>query len=221
MTCPSEPIPAGWKVWRGPVPPELVQIAVDARDHIHDYAYGSMAQVVTFNGSQVGVFKSHHTWTYKNGQLVQGICIPGISLLVPSGSTIGIGATAMATTAPDPNLAVWGTEIDQTDWRLVFWTGLAGAAIIGAFWWILHHGAGRALNPVRRPRCSGPHRHIKSCRPGRPLCRWRRDKPCNCDAAPFPHRRGWCEGQQGVPLAVTRSASYRRSLAGEGRRESM
>jgi hypothetical protein len=41
--------------------------------------------------------------------------------------------------------------------------------------------------------------HSKLCRPGRPLCRWRREeKPekygvCGCASAPFPHRRGWCK----------------------------
>lgn len=37
--------------------------------------------------------------------------------------------------------------------------------------------------------------HAKGCRPGRPLCRWRRDGDakygvCTCPAYHFPHRRG-------------------------------
>lgn len=40
----------------------------------------------------------------------------------------------------------------------------------------------------RREHCSGPERHVKNCRPGRPLCRWRRAKPCGCDRYWFPHR---------------------------------
>ncbi len=40
--------------------------------------------------------------------------------------------------------------------------------------------------------CWGPaaEQHSISCRPGRPLCRWRRkDTPlCHCDKYPYPHR---------------------------------
>ena len=40
-------------------------------------------------------------------------------------------------------------------------------------------------------RCYGPadEQHIRACRKGRPLCRWRREKPCNCGAHAYPHRR--------------------------------
>lgn len=42
----------------------------------------------------------------------------------------------------------------------------------------------------RPKRCYGdsPEKHAKRCRDARPLCRWRRARPCTCDAYPFPHR---------------------------------
>jgi hypothetical protein len=40
--------------------------------------------------------------------------------------------------------------------------------------------------------CWGPEsaKHVHACRPGRPLCRWRRKLRgiCSCDAYHFPHR---------------------------------
>jgi hypothetical protein len=34
------------------------------------------------------------------------------------------------------------------------------------------------------------HAHVKDCRPGRPLCRYRRAAPCWCLAYHYPHRLG-------------------------------
>lgn len=47
----------------------------------------------------------------------------------------------------------------------------------------------------RRTRCSGPDRHIKACRPHRPLCSWQakvlpRYRVCVCGVYWFPHRTG-------------------------------
>ena len=43
-------------------------------------------------------------------------------------------------------------------------------------------------------RCYGPSAdratHCRNCRPGRPLCRFRRETPCLCDAYHYPHRPG-------------------------------
>lgn len=33
-------------------------------------------------------------------------------------------------------------------------------------------------------------KHRRECRRGRPLCRWRRTRPCACAAYHFPHRPG-------------------------------
>lgn len=46
-----------------------------------------------------------------------------------------------------------------------------------------------------RKRCSGPERHVKKCRPHRPLCRWQakvlpRYRVCACGVYHFPHRAG-------------------------------
>ena len=145
MNCAIEPTPDGWQVWRGPVPPPLVQIAVDARDHINRYPYGAFVTQVSYQGQTVGVFKSHHTWTNRGGQLVTGICIPGISLLVPAGSTKGSPGVAAAPNVdalltPDPNAALFGADgLEATDWSLVVRSGLAAAAVVGLFWWGLQH----------------------------------------------------------------------------------
>jgi hypothetical protein len=42
---------------------------------------------------------------------------------------------------------------------------------------------------MSKARCWGHHGHKAGCRPGRPLCRWRRTK-CDCPAYHFPHRDG-------------------------------
>jgi hypothetical protein len=34
------------------------------------------------------------------------------------------------------------------------------------------------------------HGHVKGCRTGRPLCRYRRPAACTCGAYHFPHRAG-------------------------------
>lgn len=140
MACPQEPIPAGWRVWRGPVPQALVQLALDVRSRIGRYAYGTIAQTADWQGTQVGAFKSHHTWTYRGGSLVTGICIPGVSLLVPLASPVGLGATSAAATdlsTPDEQLAVYAAP-EQTDWGLVAVAGGAIALTTAAFLLGLH-----------------------------------------------------------------------------------
>lgn len=67
---------------------------------------------------------------------------------------------------------------------------------------------------AKRPRCSGPCRHFKECRPGRPLCRWRRRLKgiCTCTAYPYPHRDGGGACKHGeIPAVVLRSPSYLRA----------
>jgi hypothetical protein len=135
MACPTEPIPAGWRVWRGPMPQPLVQLALDVRARIGRYAYGAIAQTTSWQGSEVAAFKSHHTWTYRGSELLTGICIPGVSLLVPLGAPVGLGAAAAVATdlsTPDPTLAVYAAP-EQTDWGLVAVAGGAIALVTGAF----------------------------------------------------------------------------------------
>ena len=130
MTCPQEPVPIGWKVWRGPVPSELVQLAIDVRDHINSYPYGQIARTVQYGGQTIGVFKSHHLWTYRGGQLVTGICIPGASLLVqqPISQQAIVQGAQDSIEVPDPTAAVYGAEERTTDWGLV---ALTGGVIVG------------------------------------------------------------------------------------------
>ena len=56
------------------------------------------------------------------------------------------------------------------------------------------------LRRQRRKRCWGPKadQHARECRRGRPLCRWRRSRPCGCDRYHFPHRpeSGRCGDEQ-------------------------
>ena len=106
MTCPGNPPPPdGYRVWRGSVPPELVQWAIDLRDHIRSFPYGTV-WTMSYGGQTVVARKDYHTWTYKGGQLLQGICIPGITLYEPIPPAVGastpIGDPAMFG-APDDN----------------------------------------------------------------------------------------------------------------------
>ena len=142
MTCPQEPIPIGWKVWRGAVPTPLTQFAIDIRDHINQYPYGQIASTTSYNGQTVAAFKSHHLWTFRKmpdgtTQLVSNICIPGCSLLVPvAAGTQGIGATEQDSLAtPDPTAAVYGVDPTgrQTNWPLVAVSGVAIVATVAAF----------------------------------------------------------------------------------------
>jgi ethanolamine utilization microcompartment shell protein EutL len=151
MTCPQEGIPDGWRVWRGPVPAELGQFAVDALARISRFAYGSVAAMTEWQGVQVAAYKTHHTWSFRQGQLVTGICIPGLSLLVPLGAPVGVGAASVAAadlSTPDPSLAVYGSPPEETDWVLVGVSGVAIAATTAAFWLAIQM-AGRASRRAR------------------------------------------------------------------------
>jgi hypothetical protein len=152
VSCLQEPIPSGWRVWKGPVPPELVQFAIAVRNKINEYQYGTIAQTTTYGGQTVGAFKSHHTWTYRPTGLVTGICIPGISLVVQTGTSnsFGLGQPSNSTptsspqgdlSQPDPSLAVFGAE-DGIDWPLVAASAIALASVVGLFFLGLKH-AGR------------------------------------------------------------------------------
>lgn len=132
-------MPAGWRLWRGPVPAELGQFAVDTLASIGRYAYGSVAAQTSYDGAAVGAFKSHHTWTYRAGKLVTGLCIPGIALVVPTAAPIGVGspagleAVAADLATPDTALAVYTAPPESTDWKLVAASGAALAATVVAF----------------------------------------------------------------------------------------
>jgi hypothetical protein len=154
-TCPANPAPPeGYKIWRGPVPRPLSQWAVDQRDHWMqkpDTAYGDTVGIdyvdpATGISSYVVARKDHHTWTYKKGVLVTGICIPGITLYQPALAMAslagapaelaqrGVGDTAADTLdTPDPSVAAYTIE-QGTNWGLVGISALAALGVVGAFW---------------------------------------------------------------------------------------
>lgn len=136
MSCPQEPTPAGWKVWQGPVPTELTQQAMDIRDHVRSYARGSFAKQMQYGGQTVGFWVSSHTWTWRNGVLVTGLCIPGVSILVLP-VTGGAGATPPPDlSTPDPTAAMYGADdvpVQGTDWGLVAASAVAIVATATAF----------------------------------------------------------------------------------------
>jgi len=155
MTCPSNPPPPpGYRVWRGAVPTPLTQWAMGIRDHIAAPAYGTTWSM-DYGGQTVIARKDHHEWTYRNGQLVTGLCIPGVTLYQP---TTGVQATptdAMEPNAlaPDPTLAVWGADDvpQSTNWGLVAVTGVAAATVVTLFV-VAIRAAGRPPPPPPRKR---------------------------------------------------------------------
>jgi hypothetical protein len=147
MTCPANPPPpAGYRVWRGAVPTPLTQWAMDIRDHIAKPAYGTTWQM-DYGGQTVVARKDYHSWTYRGGQLVTGICIPGVTLYQPTVGMQLTAADALGPTdlAPDPTLAMWGADDvpEQTSWPLVIASGVAAAAVVTLFVVAIKH-AGRA-----------------------------------------------------------------------------
>ena len=142
MTCPANPpSPPGFTVWKGPVPTQLTQWAMGLRDHIAPFPYGQTWSM-PYNGATVIARKDHHQWTYRGGQIVTGICIPGITLY----SQIPGGAGAMQNAGdplanPDGTEAVYGADdvpaIQTTDWPVVVACGAVLVTLVGAFWyWI-------------------------------------------------------------------------------------
>ena len=134
MTCPANPPPpAGYGIWRGAVPGPLVQWAVDLRDRINHFPYGQQF-FLDYGGQVVIARKDFHQYTYRNGRLVTGICIPGITLYQPVPATAG--ATALAgddLTTPDPTAAVYSGEAERPNWGLVALSAAAGGLVVAGF----------------------------------------------------------------------------------------
>jgi hypothetical protein len=154
QACPDNPPPrAGYAVWRGSVPPDLVKWAILLRDHIASFPYGqewSMRAGTT----DVVARKDHHTWTFQKQsdgsiQLVSGICIPGITLYRPIPDDAAAVGDALvfdpATAQPDPRLALYDPSQppERTDWALVAASGSVLVATVCLFAWGIH-AAGRA-----------------------------------------------------------------------------
>jgi hypothetical protein len=118
---------------------------MDVRDHVHSYAYGSVARTIQYQGQTVGAFVSHHTWTYRGGQLITGICIPGVSLVIQQTGVTGTFVQDSLDT-PDPTAAVYGADDvpvpQSTNWTVVGVTAGTVVALATAFWLALRF-AGR------------------------------------------------------------------------------
>lgn len=167
-TCPPNPAPPdGYKIWRGPVPRPLSQWAVDQRDNWMmkpGTAYGDTVGVdyvdpATGQSSYVVARKDHHTWTYAKGQLVKGICIPGITLYQPELTMAalaggpgerGVGDVTDTLESPDPTVAAYTLE-QGTNWGLVAISGLAALGVVGAFWAGLHFAGTRTSHVQDNP----------------------------------------------------------------------
>jgi hypothetical protein len=130
MTCPAGPLPSNeWTVWLGPVPSQLTQFAVKdlAQEAQEPYGY---EWTTTYDGQQVMAIKQHHTWTYHNGKLVTGICIPGITLYRPK--KVGVEETPVDLGVPNNDVA-WFDEGPGVSWTSVAWTAAAAAIVIALF----------------------------------------------------------------------------------------
>ena len=133
MPCPSNPSPPdGFQVWAGAVPAELTRWAVALRDHeIGKVPYWTVWST-TYQGAPVLARKDYHTWTYKDGQLIQGICIPGITLYAPSAPLLARASYTLPAGTIETSLD--GTPERTVDPRVVVGAGIALAATVGLFW---------------------------------------------------------------------------------------
>jgi len=142
VTCPTNPPPpAGFVIWKGPVPAPLTQWAMDLRDHISQYPRGT-TWTIQYGGQTVMARSDSHSWTWRNGVLVTGLCISGITLYRPASQQAGLNAadaTDPALATPDPELALYSISAtrapEQTDWGLVLVCAAALATVSGGFVW--------------------------------------------------------------------------------------
>lgn len=129
-TCPPGPVPSNeWTIWKGPVPPSLVSWAVQDLRAEAEFPYGH-EWTTEFNGQQVLAIKQHHTWTYHNGRLVTGICIPGITLYKPK--KVGVEEQPVDLEKPDGDIA-WYDEGEGIHWPTIAWSAAGFAAVIILF----------------------------------------------------------------------------------------
>lgn len=153
MSCVINPVPQGWRVWRGPVPPPLTDMAIVIRDHIRSYEYGDIPAQVPWKASDgsdiiAGTLKQRHTWTFRDGVLVTGLCIPGVTLVWrPTAGDVSQPPFQDSIDTPDPNAALYPAR--EIDWPLVGLSALAGAAVVGAFIFVTktspHKAASKSL----------------------------------------------------------------------------
>lgn len=149
MSCPNNPpSPEGFRIWRGAVPPQLTDWAIYLRDLEAPQApYGTVwgMNYTPSGGSPIYVLarKDHHSWTFRGGRLVTGICIFGITLFsqIPTAAQTSFDSLTDTLDAPDPNAAVYTSDVpspspspSQPDWGLVAASGAAGVGVVLLFW---------------------------------------------------------------------------------------
>lgn len=142
MSCPANPPPpAGFVIWKGPVPAPLTQWAMDLRDHINQFPRG-YTWTIQYGGGTVLARHDSHSWTWRNGVLVTGLCLSGVTLYRPAAQQAGLNAadvTDPATATPDPELALYSASAtrapEKTDWGLVLVCAAALATVSGGFVW--------------------------------------------------------------------------------------
>jgi hypothetical protein len=143
-------------VWKKAVPTALSQWAIDLRDHIASFPYGTV-WTTTYSGELATARKDYHTWTYRKQPdgsvtLVTGICIPGITLYQPlaTGVTPLVQPYVDPVGTPDPSIALYGVDPaaakSSTDWPLVAVSGLAIVATVGLFALAVHHAGAAAAS---------------------------------------------------------------------------
>lgn len=142
MSCPVDPVPTGWRVWRGAVPPQLTDMAITIRDHIRLYEYGAIPAQVPWKASDgsdivVGTWKNHHVWTYKGGKLIENICIPGVTLVTRPAGALVVTEPPDSIQTPDPNAAMYPAE--GIDWLTVGLSAAVGALVVAGFFYVLKH----------------------------------------------------------------------------------
>ena len=141
MTCPANPPPpAGYRVWRKTVPTPLTQWAMQLRDNVHKYDFGQTWSM-QYAGQTVMARLDHHGWTYRNGQLVTGLCIKGITLYEPIPAGVN-AALDDVNSDPGPEVGAYGADDvpDQTNWGLV----IVGSFAIFTVTWAFVQGMRRA-----------------------------------------------------------------------------
>jgi|SRR5580692_6730836 hypothetical protein len=146
MSCGANPPPpVGTILWRGAVPAPLTQWAMQLRDHIAGFPYGQ-TWTMAYGGQTVTARKDYHTWTYVNGELHQGICIPGVTLYrqAPLGQQTSTLEDGDPLSIPDPSAAIFSAS-QGVDWGLVLASGAAAVGVVTLFYLALKGAARAAL----------------------------------------------------------------------------
>ena len=137
-------------MWTATVPASLEQWAISLLKGISAVAYGT----TWLNGTALAR-KDFHTWTHRGGQLVTGICIPGITLYAPLpagfadpqnvGDPLAVPNAAYADAMVDATSTAPVAAGTVSSWALVGSAAAVGVAAAAA--WLLTRPR---ENPLRR-----------------------------------------------------------------------